>query len=113
MHRGHYIVLTHTYHAMKDNPGKHEVFEKCEFVDDLKNRHMMNATAILDFMNKKMIKSRVKDSTFEAFIKHIEKTHPKEYGEFKAYMKEQFPEKFKEFGDTEVKVDSEGTVSVD
>lgn len=95
---------------MPNNPGKHTVNEKCEFVTDIKNRHMTDATVIIDAENKKFVKNRVK-AGYGEMMAHIEKTHP-EYKEFKAYMKEQFPELYKEFGDTQVKVEEDGTVNV-
>lgn len=110
MRKGYYIVLTHSYHAMKDKPGKHEVNEKCEFVSDIKNRHLTSATVILDAVNRTFVKSRVKDASYDQFIAHIEKTHP-EYQEFKNYLIEQGVIE-KPFANKEVKVDDEGTVEL-
>jgi len=86
MHRGHYIILTHYYTPMKDDPTKHNVTEKCEFVTDIKNRHESNATVIIDVINKTFVKNRVRESSYNDFIAHIEKTHPNEYGEFKKFL---------------------------
>ena len=106
MRKGHYIILTHHYTPMKDDPTKHNVTEKCEFVTDIKNRHMDRATVIIDAVNKKFVKNRIRESSYTQFIQHIEKTHPGEYGEFKKYLAENGLVQ-PEFKDLPVKTDGE------
>lgn len=86
MKKGHYIILTHSYHPMKSDRSKMTCTEKCEFVDDIKNKHIVGATVILDAVNKTFVKNRIKESTYAQHIQHIEETHPHEYGEFKKYL---------------------------
>jgi len=108
MRKGYYIVLTHSYTPMQNDPSKMNCTEKCEFVDDIKNRHLKNATAILDFGRREMVKNRVRESTFDQYLQHVEKTHPNEYGEFKDYMLELgIIKQKKTLGDKEVKVAGE------
>ena len=106
MKKGYYIVLIHHYTPMKEDPTKHNVTEKCEFVSDIKNRHMNSATVIIDAANKTFVKNRIRESSYEQFIAHIEKTHPREYGEFKKYLIAEGVVKAP-FKDTPVKVDGD------
>lgn len=72
--KGIFIVITH---AAKPAPGKQwEVHESCEFVDRIKNRHTTNATAIIDYLNKKVIKDRSGEGTYDDFIAYAEKSYP-------------------------------------
>jgi hypothetical protein len=112
MKKGYYIVLTHSYHAMPTNPGKHTVNEKCEFVTYVKDRHLVNATVIMDMVEQKLVKSRVENATFDKFVNHVEKTHP-EYQEFKKLLKEAHPDLYKGFADKEVSVTEDGEVNVE
>lgn len=82
----YYIVLVHTYVPSKTNPGKHEAMEKCEFVNRVSNKHLSNATVILDVVNKKFTKNRIEGATYEQFIGHVKKQHPQEWSKFNELM---------------------------
>lgn len=83
-----FIVLTHTHVPSKTELGKWEITEKCEFVDSLKNRMYTDATAIVDYFNKKVVKSRIEDATFGHFIEHVRTNHAKEYSKFLILLNE-------------------------
>ena len=86
--KGIYIVLLQ--YRLSDHyvtPDKNAT-ERCEFVNKITNRHITDATVILDFKNKTVYKSRNPDlayqdyydyikTRFENEISHLEK----EYGE--------------------------------
>lgn len=81
-----YIILSHTYVPSLTSPGKHEAVEKAEFVTRITNKMLSNSTVILDVVNKNLYKNRVKGSTYDQFMGHIIKQHPKEYLKFKQLM---------------------------
>jgi len=111
MRKGYYIVLTHSYTPMAGDPSKMNCTEKCEFVDDIKNRMLTSASAILDVERKEMVKNRVRESTYAQYIEHVEKTHPGEYAEFKKFLIEEGVMKAP-FAETPVTVDKAGYIEV-
>ena len=111
MRKGHYIILTHSYTPMKDDRTKMNCTEKCEFVDDIKKKHISGATAILDAEHKTFVKNRVRESSYAQYIEHIEKTHPREYGEFKKYLIEVGVTQ-PQFKDLPVKANTAGNIEV-
>ena len=72
-------MITHRYTPNED--GKKVVTETCEFESDLKDRHLSEATVILDFKNLKVVKSRDGNS-FGAYVMHIKEAYPEEYPRF-------------------------------
>lgn len=81
-----FIVLTHHYTPSKTERGKVNVVEKCEFVDNLKNRMYTEATVIVDYMNKNIIKCRIEGATMDQLMTHIKTKHPGEYKKFEELM---------------------------
>lgn len=77
-----FVIITHVY-SMGEN-GKKVVNETCEFESRIKNRHMEQASMILDYQKMVVTKSRDGSATFqdyEDYLKHA-------YGDkFKAFLK--------------------------
>lgn len=81
-----YIVLMHK-HVLK-TPGKKgikpvwDISEKVEFVNQLRNRHHTESTAIADYTNRKLITgSRMKITSYEQFDEYVRKKYQKEMRE--------------------------------
>lgn len=75
-----FIILTH-YYSPGEEEGKHNLTEKCEFVDDIKSRHHTGASVILDFMNKKVIKQRQTDYSYYHYLEYVSEKYPKQMEE--------------------------------
>lgn len=70
-----YIVLSHKHNLKKRaRKDQWEVSEVVEFVSQLKNRHISNASAIGDYINRKMIKGASRGmpdyTNFEQYIRN-------------------------------------------
>lgn len=95
--KGAYVVLTHT-HVLINEPGPHkgkfQVHEMVEFVDRVRDKHASNATAIMDVLNRKLIKNRAKDSgaTFELIEAHVVKGYGEKYRQFLTIVGAEIPE---------------------
>lgn len=83
MAKGIYIVITHSARPSKSQESKWEVHESCEFVDRIKDRHNTSATAIIDYLNKKVIKDRSGEGTYDDFIAYAEKSYPEQMASLK------------------------------
>jgi hypothetical protein len=71
-----FIIITH---ARQTKDGKENVVERCEFVDQIKNRHNTEATVILDFINKKIVKNRDGgDAKYQDFVWYLNKNYSKQ-----------------------------------
>jgi hypothetical protein len=81
-----YIVITHIQQPPNDE-GKVGVSERCEFVDNLKNRHRSTASVILDYLNEKVVKNRSEEGSYPEFVKYLEKNYPQQMGELKKEFK--------------------------
>jgi len=75
--KGVFVVLIHVYKPQGN--GQVEVYEECEFVDKLRNKHYTNSTAILDLVNKKILKNRTDNDSFDDFIKHVKESYPEQF----------------------------------
>lgn len=80
-----YIVISHSATPHEDD-GKQNITETCEFVDNLKDRHYTSATAIIDYINKKMIKQRDKVYTYEHYMTHVHTKYPREMHKLKQVL---------------------------
>lgn len=85
--KGVFIVVTHhrimARPEMTENDSgppalKMEIQERCEFVDELKNRYLPSATFILDFLNRKIIKDRSNAGTYEEFEEYVMLRYPQQ-----------------------------------
>ena len=70
-----YILATHHVLVNKETK-KREIHEKCEFVNELKTRHLNSATFIIDFLNKKVVKDRSYEGTYEEFEAYVMSRYP-------------------------------------
>lgn len=70
-----YILATHHVLVNKETK-KREIHEKCEFVNELKTRHLNSATFIIDFLNKKVVKDRSNEGTYEEFEAYVMSRYP-------------------------------------
>ncbi len=73
-----FIVVTHAK-VTKDR--KTQTQEKCEFVDQLKSRHEVEATLIIDYLNEKIVKDRSGTGTYQDFIWYLHRNYPNQMGE--------------------------------
>lgn len=79
--KGVFIVLTHKGVPGKD--GKWNTVEECEFVNKVLYRHYSSATAIIDVLNEKVLKSRV-----------LDRKDSESYGTLVTYVQNNYPEKY-------------------
>lgn len=86
MRKEAYIILTHYYTPSKEQ-NKWDANELIEFVGNIKNKHYEKATMIVDFINKKIIKSRVSNATYESFEDHVYEKYPEKIKQFKEEIK--------------------------
>lgn len=79
--RNTYIVITHSFtpnksENKKPDEGNWLVNESCEFVDEIKNRMTTDATVILDYTNKKVIKNRTESTDYHTIYDYIAGRYP-------------------------------------
>ena len=83
--KGVYIVLSHKQVVMKDpeHRGQSRMVENCEFVDRVRDKHLSEASVIIDLLGEKLIKCRIMDSkdpeSFHKMIAHVEESYPDQY----------------------------------
>jgi hypothetical protein len=73
-----FIVASHVRKIVDRLSDQWEVHEKVEFVDQLSNKHIQNATSIVDFMNEKVVKGQSIGVEYEEFIDYVRNKYPKE-----------------------------------
>lgn len=71
-----YVIFTHHFLPSKKYKDKHEAHEVCEFVEYLKNRQIDSATAIVELVEKKLVKNRVQTLGFDDYIEYLYKSYP-------------------------------------
>lgn len=89
-----FIVLTHTRtmnkhpRASSEDSGpprpRMEIQERCEFVNEVKKRHIAEATLIIDYINQKIIKDRSNSGRYEEFDAYLRERHPDQMKELDA-----------------------------
>lgn len=85
-HKKVFIVITHIQQMDK---GKAQLVEKCEFVDSIKDRHIYNASVILDYLKEMVVKNRSKEGTYHEFEQYVKKEYPQQMKElYEEYKKE-------------------------
>lgn len=84
--KGIYIVLLHRKAKVRPDEHSHPVwqtFEQCMFVDRLRDKHLQEATAIVDLLNEKVIKLRGEDKNdpdaFGTVVAHVHNHYPEQY----------------------------------
>lgn len=85
-----YIVLTHFHRPNPEAESAKDAWkieETCEFVNSIKPRMHTDATAIVDYTNRKIVKNRVADATYAAFMEYVETTYPEKFEEFKTVVR--------------------------
>lgn len=97
-----FIVLTHI-RTMNKNPKtssedsgpprpKMEIQERCEFVDEVKKRHTVEATLIIDYINQKIVKDRSNFGRYEDFDAYLRNKYSDQMKELDAeYRPELIP----------------------
>lgn len=87
-----YLILTHTYHpaegamTQKKEWGKMNewrIEEHIKFEKGINDRVFDEASVILEYTNKSIIKDRVKKHDFNGYINHIAQSFPNEFKSFK------------------------------
>lgn len=70
MHKPRQPKMTHLkdYMSMEVN---RVIDEQAEFVTSLKNRHIVNASVIIDLVNQKLVKNRFDEKTYEELYEHF------------------------------------------
>lgn len=84
-----FIVVTHRHSLKKRSKTEWEVSEFVEFVNQLRNRHISNASAIGDYINKTMITGkRVGMGDYEKFEEYIRSKYTKQMLELDAVYRQ-------------------------
>ena len=73
-----YVVITH---VMQLKNGTEEVVEKCEFVDQIKNRHRNTASVILDFLKQSVVKDRNNVYEYWTYYHYVAQNYPNQVKE--------------------------------
>jgi hypothetical protein len=94
--KGAFVVLSHTHVLINDpgpNKGKFQVHELVEFVDMVRNKHLSNATAIMDVKKRKLLKNRARDSGagYDDIERHVIKGYKDKYREFLDLVGAEYP----------------------
>lgn len=90
-----YIVLSHKHNLKPGTRDQWEVQETVEFVSQLRNKHHSMASAVGDFLERKMLSgSRHGFGNYEVFEEYIDKKYEKQLGELRnAYPRPELPAK--------------------
>lgn len=112
-----FIVATHK-HSLKVNPktGKclkdqWETHEIIEFVDKLRNKHYSYASAIGDYINRKMISgTRYGITDYDKFEEYVRKKYKDQMAQLDAAYRSSVPAVEETVNDTPVFVDQFGNV---
>ena len=88
--KGVFIVLNHFFKPVPNN--KTEVTQQIEFVDRLKNRNMKAATAIIELTEKRLVKDRSREHTFDTIMDLVKEQYPEQLENLleMTQLKEQF-----------------------
>ena len=78
MRKSVYAVIIHYFQIID---GKQKVREHCEFLENIKNSKLTQASAIIDIKNMKIIKSRTPDTTVSQYIDYIRNSYPSEWAQ--------------------------------
>jgi len=73
-----FIIITHSTQPTDE---KTQVTEKCEFVDQIKDRHNTQATVILDYLNETIVKNRDNTGSYNEYVWYVTKNYPQQMGE--------------------------------
>lgn len=86
-----FIVLFHKHSVKKDKSGEWETTETVEFVSQLRNKHYSMASAIGDYINRKIVLgARFNITDYDKFEAHVREKYPKQMEELdKAYKGDQ------------------------
>lgn len=79
-HKKVFIVITHI-------KTPNEIYEKCEFVSELKKTHITDATVIVDFLKERIEKDRTKSETYNSIIRHVTNNYPQQMAELNVEYK--------------------------
>jgi hypothetical protein len=87
----HFIVFVHVYRPgegaatqIKDFgvDGKWNMQEEIYFLDKVSTKFLIKATAILDYDNNKVIKTRIDGLTPEKMLAHVQEKYPDQFLQF-------------------------------
>lgn len=81
-----FIILSHSYKPVTKGPdkGKVQVTENCEFVKNVKTKHLQQASIIMDVVNRKLVKNAAKEKGAD-------------YDDIEAHMIKGYADKYKKF----------------
>lgn len=80
--KGIYITLTHSYTPNTQATSAEDSWlatETCQFVSSLTNRMTRDSTVIIDVKNKKLLKARMGELSYENMLAYVEKSYPEKY----------------------------------
>lgn len=87
----HFIIFVHVYRPgegarteSKDFglDGKWNMQEEIYFLDKVSDKFLTRATAILDYDNNKIIKTRIEGLTPEKMLSHVQEKYPDQFLQF-------------------------------
>ena len=87
----HFIVFVHVYRPgegaatqIKDFgvDGKWNMQEEIYFLDKVSSKFLTRATAILDYDNNKIIKTRIEGLTPDKMLAHVQEKYPEQFLQF-------------------------------
>ncbi len=93
----HFIIFVHVYRPgegarteSKDFglDGKWNMQEEIYFLDKVSDKFLTRATAILDYDNNKIIKTRIEGLTPEKMLAHVQEKYPDQFLQFMKVISE-------------------------
>lgn len=79
--KGIYIVMFHRKLSKEYSTDEVNSIEKCEFVDKISNKHLLESTFILDVKNSKIYKARNNLVTYDSLYKYVSDRYPEKIEE--------------------------------
>lgn len=91
-----FIILSHSYKPVTEGPdkGKVQVHESCEFVKNVKTKHLQSASVIMDVVKRELIKNAAKEkgADYDAIEEHMIKGYADKYKKFLEAVGAEVPE---------------------
>ena len=87
----HFIIFVHVYRPGEGArteakgygiDGKWNMQEEVYFLDKVSDKFLTRATAILDYDNNKIIKTRIEGLTPEKMLSHVQEKYPDQFLQF-------------------------------
>ena len=91
-----FIILSHSYRPVTKGPdkGKVQVTENCEFVKNVKTKHLQQASVIMDVENRILVKNAAKEkgADYDDIEAHVIKGYADKYKKFLELVGAEIPE---------------------